>query len=111
MFCTPGVTLTPDTLLGGSEVSDGIAVVAPIELVVVLLLVAVVEVDGVILVTVVWTDGGILVAVVEVDGGMVAVMVVDGSKLVTSAPQPLLVGPACEPAFHVYIVYVHAEFL
>ena len=109
------MTRTPVTLLGGSEVSDGTAVAAPVELVVVLLLVAVVEVDGGILLAVevdgvlvvIEVDGGILLAVevdgvlvvIEVDGGiLMAVVEVDGGVLVTSAAQFLLVGPTCETA-------------
>ena len=90
-------------------VSDSMSVAVSVELVVVLLLVAVVDVDGGILETSVGVDGGTLVAVVEVDGGtlvavvrvdpgtLVAIMAVDGA-LVTSAAQLLFVGPACEPA-------------
>ena len=71
------VALGQDLVRECALVSDSIHIAAPVEQVVVQLLIAAAEVD----------DGGILVAVVGV-----------GSVVVSSAAQLLFVGPACEPA-------------
>ena len=80
MFCTPGVTRTPNTLLGGSAgegVTDDVAVEVVVDCVGT-------SVEDPVEVSVKLVVVVLLLDVVEVDGGMV----------VTSLAQLLLVGPA-----------------